>query len=177
MNPEMPPAGPPPAEPPPPRPHIEVQAEPARAEDRGPVINAPPPVGAPPPPRDPPGGASSSPAPPPQRNTGWAALCHLIGLIDFGFPFLLLGLIGSMVVWLIKKDEDAEVDWHGKEAINFQISMLIWLLVSTLLLCCVIGLPMLVVLPFVKVVLHLIAGVKAANGERWRYPLTVRFVN
>jgi uncharacterized Tic20 family protein len=99
----------------------------------------------------------------------------MVGLVDFGTP-VLLGLIATLVVWLMKKDQDPEVDYHGKEALNFQISLYLWWFVSLVLSCCVIGIPMLVALPFVKIVLMIIGAVKAANGERWRYPLTLRLI-
>ena len=103
-------------------------------------------------------------------------MCHAIALVDFGFGFLCVGLIATLVVWLIKKDEDPEVDWHGKEAINFQISLLLWYLAGLVLSCCVIGIPILFALPVVKIVLMIYAAVRAANGERWQYPLTLRLL-
>lgn len=101
--------------------------------------------------------------------------CHLVGLLDIGMSFLFVGVIATTVVWLVKKDEDREVDFHGKEALNFQLNILFWQCAAVpLVLCCLIGIPLSIALPIAKVVLMLIAALRAANGERWSYPLIVR---
>jgi uncharacterized Tic20 family protein len=101
--------------------------------------------------------------------------CHLVGLIDFGFSFLFLGLIATLVLWLVKKDQDAEVDFHGREALNFQLNVLFWQAAAIpLVACCLIGIPLAIALPFAKVILMIVAAVHAADGERWRYPLIFR---
>lgn len=64
---------------------------------------------------------------PPSRERVWATFCHLAALTPLlGIPFGLVA--GPLVVWLIKKDESAFVDRHGKAALNFQISMLLLVL-------------------------------------------------
>lgn len=205
MEPEIPPAAPPPnsgPNPAPPPPHepgpearpatasapatpppVEVRAEPVGPGERGRVVDAPPasnasssnPSGAGTPP--PSAGASASPrVEPAWRKQGWAIACHAVGLIDFGVTAV-PGLVASLVVWLIKKDEDAEVDFHGKEAINFQITLMIAWGIAAVLTPCVVGIPLLFLLPLVKIVLMIVAAVKAANGERWRYPWTLRVLS
>lgn len=111
---------------------------------------------------------------PPRRSSGWAVACHLLGLVDFGVSVLFLGLFSTLVAWLIAKDKDPEADFHGKEALNFQLNILFWQVMAVPLCCCLIGGPLLLVLPFAKVFLMIVAAIKAANGERWRYPLVVR---
>jgi uncharacterized Tic20 family protein len=143
----------------------------------GAAASAPPPSSPPPPPPSaPPFTPSATPLAPRPDGHGWATLCHAIALVDFGFHFLCLGLIATLVVWLIKKDEDPEVDWHGKESLNFQISLLLWYLAALALCCCLIGIPILAALPIIKIVLMIYAAVRAANGERWQYPLTLRLI-
>ncbi len=122
-------------------------------------------------------GTAPSPAPSAARGSGWATACHLVGLLDFGVSFLFVGVLATLVVWLARKDEDPECDFHGKEALNFQLNLLGWqLLALPLICCCLIGLPLLVALPFVKLVAMLVAAARAASGERWSYPLIVRLV-
>ncbi len=125
--------------------------------------------------------APSSPPPPaaptPRASSGWATACHLVGLLDFGVSFLLAGLLATLVVWLAQRDTDPEANFHGKEALNFQLNVLAWqVLALPLICCCFIGIPMLVLLPVVKLVAMLVAAAKAANGERWTYPLILRVV-
>ncbi|MCY3001377.1 MAG: DUF4870 domain-containing protein [Planctomycetota bacterium] len=110
----------------------------------------------------------------PRRSSGWAVACHLLGLVDFGVSVLFLGLIATLCAWLIAKDKDPEADFHGKEALNFQLNILFWQVLAVPLCCCLIGGPLALVLPFAKLFLMIVAAVKAANGERWRYPLVVR---
>lgn len=174
MNDTNPPAAP--SDLPPPRPPIEVQAEPVQPGERGRVFEAAPPSagggggGSA-------GGAGAPAAAPAASNSGWAAFCHLVGLIDFGLSFLFLGLIATLVLWLIRKDTDPEADFHGKEALNFQLNVLFWQFAAIpLIACCLIGIPMLIVLPLVKVVMLLVGAIHAANGERWRYPFVFRVV-
>jgi uncharacterized Tic20 family protein len=165
------------------RPVIEVTAEVTQVPSGSRVYDIPP--STPPPTPPPPIGGGSVPpippvAPPPPMPNGsssaWAMACHLAGLLDLGFNFAFAGLIGSLVIWLVKKDEDPEVDFHGKEAVNFQISLIFWWIAGAILCCCLIGIPILLALPIVKIVLMIYAAVQAANGKRWRYPLTIRLI-
>jgi uncharacterized protein len=165
-----------PSEPGPPPP-IEVRAEPVPPGERARVVDVPPPAGSgasssTPPPMPPPPSSAAQPA---WRKTGWAVAVHLIGLIDLGLTSI-PGVLASLVVWLIKKDEDPEVDFHGKEAINFQITVLIVFGLGVLFSPCLIGIPVVLAAWLAKLVLMIVAAVKAANGERWRYPATLRLL-
>ena len=134
----------------------EVKAEPFDAQkDAGPTVDMPPPGGA--------SGATKG-------STALAATCHLLGLVDFTVSVLLIGLIAPLVLWLILKDTDPEIDHHGKESINFQINVLFWWVVALILTPCLIGIPLLIALPFVELVLVIIAAVAASQGQRYRYP-------
>ena len=105
----------------------------------------------------------------------WGMLAHLSALAGFIIPFG--NVIGPVVVWQIQKDKSAFVDYHGKEAVNFQITMTIAYCIALLLIIVVIGVPILVVLGILSVVFSVIAGVKANNGEYYKYPYTFRFIN
>jgi uncharacterized Tic20 family protein len=80
-------------------------------------------------------------------------------------------------VWLIKRDDDPFIDYSGKEALNFNISFLIYGVVAAFLIILLIGLILLPIVFFVWLVLVIVAAVKTSNGEYYRYPLTIRFVN
>jgi len=108
----------------------------------------------------------------------WAMVAHLSG---FAYYFTGIGhLIGPLVVWLLKKDGSPFVDVNGKEALNFQISMTIYGIVSLLLIITVvgalIGIPLLIAIHILQVAGMIIASIKAADGLAWRYPLTIRFL-
>lgn len=103
----------------------------------------------------------------------WAMITHLSALVTLvGIP----SFLGPLVVWLIKKNDFAFVDDQGKEALNFHLTMLIVALVITPTVCIGIGVPLLAILVIAVVVLSIMAGVKANNGEAYRYPMTFRFI-
>jgi hypothetical protein len=104
----------------------------------------------------------------------WALICHLSGLAGFIFPFG--NLIVPIIIWSAKKDEFPMVDLHGKEVINFQISMCIWFIVSAIMILVLLGIFFLVILGVLQVVFIIIGALKADRGVLFRYPLTVHFI-
>ena len=107
----------------------------------------------------------------------WAMFCHLAGLAGFAVPIILSGIIAPLIVWQIKKDDHPFIDKSGKEALNFQISIGIYAFVSVLLIFAFcIGALLLAAVEIFNLVFLLIAGIKANNGESYRYPLCIRFI-
>jgi uncharacterized Tic20 family protein len=105
----------------------------------------------------------------------WAMLAHLSGLLIYLIPGV-GHIVGPLIIWLMKKDEHPFIDVNGKEALNFQISMSIYMLVGLVsILSCVFFwvVPVLVV---VDSIFSIIAAIKASNGEAYEYPLTIRLV-
>ena len=124
----------------------------------------------------------NNPTPPPPVNylspsdeRMWGMLAHLSALAGFIIP--LGNIIGPIVVWQIQKDKSAYVDYHGKESLNFQITMTIAYGVAFLLVFLFIGVPILIALGLVSVILSILAGMKANNGEYYRYPFSIRFIH
>ena len=74
----------------------------------------------------------------------WALICHLSALSGYVIPFG--NLIAPIIIWSMKKDEFPMVDAHGKEVINFQISMTIWMIISGVLIFLLVGIPLLILL-------------------------------
>ena len=70
-----------------------------------------------------------------------------------------------------------EAALHSREALNFQISVLIYGIISALLILVLIGFLMLFALVIFAFVAGIVAAIKAANGQAFRYPLTIRFVS
>jgi len=109
----------------------------------------------------------------------WAMVCHLAGLAGYVMP-VVGNIVAPLIVWQIKKDEFPFVDEQGKEAVNFQISMSLYLLISAILwiplsfVC--IGVLIPAAIGIVDLVFLLIAAVKANDGYHYRYPLTIRFI-
>ena len=104
----------------------------------------------------------------------WAVAAHLSAFTMFiGIP----PVIGPLIVWLVKRNDDPYIDFHGKEAVNFNISFLIYMLVSGLLILVVVGIVLLPIAGLVWLVLVIVAAVKTSDGEHYRYPLTIRFIS
>ncbi len=104
----------------------------------------------------------------------WGMLCHLSALLAY-FAFA-LSFLGPLICWLIKRDTSAFVDDQGKEALNFQLNILLYKLICVALLCAFVGFFLLGAVVVYNVVMVLVAGVKANAGERFRYPLIIRFI-
>jgi uncharacterized Tic20 family protein len=104
----------------------------------------------------------------------WAMACHLAAFV--GFATAIGFVIGPLVVWAIKKDEYPLVDDQGKESLNFQISMLIYALLLLPSVMLGIGIPLAALWAVAGFVLIIVASARASKGERFRYPLTIRFI-
>ncbi|MBB72479.1 MAG: hypothetical protein CMF50_08785 [Legionellales bacterium] len=110
------------------------------------------------------------------RITNTASICHFSVLLNLILPIPFLNIILPLIVWSMKKNMDEFIDYHGKEAINFQISILIYTILSILLCLIVIGFFLLVALFFFNIIAVIVAGISAAKGERFHYPLCIRFI-
>jgi uncharacterized protein len=106
----------------------------------------------------------------------WIVLCHASALLGLFFHFV-GHIFGPLIVWLVKRSESAEIDAHGKESLNFQLSMLIYDAVAAILCLVLIGFPILILLWVLNTVFVIIASVKASEGQLYRYPFTIRFIN
>ncbi len=183
----------------------EATAAPDEAADAGDSPGQPPPPPPPswptgdtsvpppptsPPPTSPPGG----PMPPvpvatpddPTHPSGLSNSLRTFGMLThlsaFAGALIALAFIGPLVMWLIRRDEHPFLDHHGKEALNFNLSMLLYGVIGIVVSIATLGLGLVIVVPatvvfFVTwVVATIVAAVKANAGEGYRYPLTIRFV-
>jgi uncharacterized Tic20 family protein len=105
----------------------------------------------------------------------WAMICHLSALAGLVVPVIGC-IIGPLVIWQIKKEEFPFLDEQGKEAVNFQISILIYGIVAGLLCFVCVGFVLLPAVAVFDLIFLLIAAVKANDGHHYRYPLTIRFI-
>jgi uncharacterized Tic20 family protein len=105
----------------------------------------------------------------------WSMFCHLGGLAGLlpMTPFV-GSLIVPLIVWQVKKDDDPFINENGKEALNFQLTIL---LVSVLLCITCIGIWLVPVVIIYNVVFALIAGLRANDGKCYRYPIIIRFIS
>ena len=136
----------------------------------------PPPV-TPPPPTP----AVPAPGSPESQARTWNMLCHLSALAGFIIPFG--NILGPLLVWQIKKNEIPSTNVHGKAAMNFQITVVIALLagmaVAILLSFFCVGfllIPVVMLIGLAGLIFAIIAGIKANNGEDYKYPFSLELV-
>lgn len=123
------------------------------------------------------GPPKDSPAPPledwgPDRESRTLAMmAHLLGAFT--------GFVGPLIVWLLKRESDAFVDDQAKEALNFQLTILVgWAVVFVAFFVWSCGAALLLAaLALAQVISAVIAAVKAQEGEPYRYPFAIRLIN
>ena len=135
----------------------------------------------PPPVQPPPTNPAPPPASPESQARMWNMLCHLSALAGFVIPFG--NILGPLVVWQIKKNEFPSVEIHGKAALNFQITVVIaalaGIVVAMVLSFFCVGyllFPLVMLIGLAGLVFAVIAGIKANNGEDYKYPWSLELV-
>lgn len=113
-----------------------------------------------------------------------AMACHLLAFAGYVVPFG--HIIGPLVLWLMKRERDPFVDHHGKEALNFQISMTIFAVAAGLIFATsvltlrelgfLLGFSLVGAVMIFDLVFTVIAATKASSGIAYRYPLSLRLV-
>lgn len=98
-----------------------------------------------------------------------ATVTHLGGTV---FSF-----IPALIVWILKKDDSAYLADQAKEALNFQITMLIASFIASVLIWLLIGFILLPMIWILNVVFCIIAAIASSKGETYRYPLCLRLIN
>ncbi len=118
----------------------------------------------------------------------WAVGAHLSGLALGLISAAVLAFLGPLAVWLVHR-ENPFIEHHAKEALNFQLTVLVVIIGSAIVaipaviigvLTLGFGLVLLAIAALAAIVLWfalpIMAAVKASNGEGYRYPVTIRFV-
>ncbi|MEM0964027.1 MAG: DUF4870 domain-containing protein [Bacteroidota bacterium] len=104
-----------------------------------------------------------------------ALIAHLSGFAGFVFPFG--NIIGPAVVYYTKREDSAFIEHQSREALNFQISITIAMIVAGILSVVLIGIPILIALGIAWVAFPIIAAVRTNEGTRYRYPYSWRLVS
>ncbi|MCB0907198.1 MAG: DUF4870 domain-containing protein [Nocardioidaceae bacterium] len=104
----------------------------------------------------------------------WGAGAHWSALVALliGLPFL-----GPLLVLLIYGNKSAWVRRQAVESLNFQLSMIIYAIVSAILIIVLIGFFLLLAVGALSIIMPIVAAVKVNNGEDFRYPITIRMVS
>ena len=104
----------------------------------------------------------------------WAMLCHFSAFAGLIFPFG--NFLAPLIIWLIKKEELPFVEDQGKEVLNFQLSITIYLLISGILCIILIGIPIIIGLVIFCFIITIIAAISANDGKSYRYPINLRLI-
>ncbi|MTE25939.1 DUF4870 domain-containing protein [Winogradskyella ouciana] len=103
-------------------------------------------------------------------------ITHLTQLLTYitGFG----GLVVPLIIWATQKDRVEEMDAHGKSILNFQLSILIYSIISIpLILVFGLGIITLILIAILAFVMPIVNAIKASNGELPSYPLSLNFVS
>lgn len=93
---------------------------------------------------------------------------------------VLMPVIPALVMWLIKRDRSPFVDDHGREAVNFQLSLVIYALVIVPvagLITCGVGFVLWIPVYVIGMVGMVLGAIAANKGQYYRYPATIRFLH
>ena len=110
-----------------------------------------------------------------EQENNWAMWAHISTFSSMLVP--LGNFLGPFVIWQLKKHESEFVADQAKEALNFQISVFIYMLISLVLIFVVIGIFLLIGLVLFSLIMVIVAGVKANEGEFYRYPMCLRLIS
>jgi uncharacterized Tic20 family protein len=124
---------------------------------------------------DDPNSPATSGSTPTEHERTWGMLAHLSALAGLVVP--LVGIVlGPVAVWLTQRDESQFVAGHAKEALNFNISVLLGAIACMLLMLVFVGFLLGTALFIYWLVMTLVAAIKASEGHTYRYPLSLRLV-
>ncbi len=131
------------------------------------------------PPPPPPGGTEPGPGygpsgAPTSEERNWALAAHVGTFVAAWFA---MGFLAPLIIMLVKGSDSAYVRRHAVESLNFQISLLIYLVISFVLAFVLIGFVLMAAVAIFALVVIILATIKAANGEEYKYPLCIRVVS
>ncbi len=109
------------------------------------------------------------------EENNWALFSHLGILGGMVVPFG--NILMPLMIWQINKDKSEYITEHAKEALNFQLTMLIIYFGCALMCLILIGFPMLVIAGIIHIVFTIIAATKASSGEYYDYPFNFRLIS
>lgn len=116
----------------------------------------------------------------PSEVRNWAMAGHLSAFLG---SFVALALLGPLVVWLVRREVDGFSEEHAREALNFNLTVFLLLIIGAVVSLLTFGLALIVVVPIglgvavTWIILTILAAVRASEGRAYRYPMTIRFVS
>jgi uncharacterized protein len=105
----------------------------------------------------------------------WGILAHALALVG-GLAGGIAAFVPPLVIYLVFRQKSAYVASHAREALNFQLSILLYALISVILIIVLVGFLLLIAVGIAWLVLTILASVAASRNEMYRYPFTIRFI-
>ncbi len=103
--------------------------------------------------------------------------CTFMHLSQFAGTIVpMAGYILPLVMWLMYREESPVIDKHGKNIVNWMISVILYFVVSIILIFVLIGIPLLLGLVIISIVFPIIGAVKASEGKFYTYPWAIKFI-
>ena len=107
----------------------------------------------------------------------YVMLMHLSPLLHYVLPIPGANIICPLILWKMKDKESSFVDEQGKEALNFQITIAIALLISFASIFVFVGVVLFPAVLVLQAVFCVLAGLAVKDGQPYRYPMTIRFIS
>ncbi len=98
----------------------------------------------------------------------WIPLLHLSGLFVLFFP--------PLIIWIKKKDHIKNLREHGVDVLNFQLTMLIYLLLPSIFSFLLITIPIIIIIGMFSNIVIIVNTIKVINQQPYNYPLSLRIL-
>jgi uncharacterized protein len=118
----------------------------------------------------------SVPVAPISRERCWAIACHASALLGFVVWVPAANVFGPLFLWLLKKNELPLVATEGKAALNFQLSMTLYLAVALFFMFSGLGFLLLAPLGLANFICIVVAVIKVYQSEPFSYPASIKFI-
>lgn len=119
-----------------------------------------------------------------QNDKNYSSITHLSSFAGWFIPFG--NIIAPLIMWIAKKNDSTYINIHGKAAVNFQLSIILYCFLLAILIIPItiltLGLGLLAIIIAIvpaiilKIILIISASIKANNGEYYDYPFTIEFI-
>jgi uncharacterized protein len=97
-------------------------------------------------------------------------LSHLLAIVPG------IGILGPLVIYLLKRGQSSFVEENAKESLNFQITVILAFIISGILMVVWIGFILMAILGVAELVLVIIATIRASENKIYRYPFNLRLI-
>lgn len=111
----------------------------------------------------------------PSEERNWGMGAHLAAFAGYFVP--MGNVLGPLIIWLVHKDKSDYITWHAKEALNFQITVVLAMFVAAVMILVWVGILLLPAIAVLDLIFVIMGGVAASKGEPYRYPVSIRFIS